>query len=431
MWEMYFVFYSLGADGSRVMDTLINKVLGDTVDIQAGVRRVTSPRPLNISNPEELKQLIESINLQQLVRNGERLGLDLDSESVVIVIQVHQRIEELRFLIESLERARYINKCLVIFSHDMYSKDINTIINDIQAFPVLQIFYPYSIQIYPSSFPGQHPNDCPWNITLMAARKRKCNNAYNPDSYGHYREAKVAQMKHHWLWQLHYVIEEIRILKNFKGTFLRLDEDYYVAEDVIYMIQEMNKIRRSEPGKHNMMILGDYDEIPTWSYEGMSNIIRQQKWYVGVGRGMAFSKDFWQDFRSCSQVFCTYDDYNWDWALQETVLKCMTGSLNILQPSAGRVFHIGLCHGFHRNVEGCSSKNIKREVTDLLIENEEYLFPKEVSLTHNQDADFEPGHAFANGGWKDPRDHRLCKSFLGRKGLTEQTIRSINKGIRA
>ena len=29
---------------------------------------------------------------------------------------------------------------------------------------VLQIFYPYPIQIYPNEFPGEDPNDCPRNM---------------------------------------------------------------------------------------------------------------------------------------------------------------------------------------------------------------------------------------------------------------------------
>ena len=37
------------------------------------------------------------------------------------------------------------------------------------------------------------------------AVRRGCNNAQWPDKYGHYREAKYAQTKHHWFWK---VIEE-------------------------------------------------------------------------------------------------------------------------------------------------------------------------------------------------------------------------------
>jgi hypothetical protein len=34
----------------------------------------------------------------------------------------------------------------------------------------------------------------------------KCQNAAHPDTFGNYRESKVVQIKHHWLWK---VIENI------------------------------------------------------------------------------------------------------------------------------------------------------------------------------------------------------------------------------
>ena len=32
------------------------------------------------------------------------------------------------------------------------------------VFKTLQIFYPYSIQLYPNEFPGQDPKDCPKTV---------------------------------------------------------------------------------------------------------------------------------------------------------------------------------------------------------------------------------------------------------------------------
>ena len=32
--------------------------------------------------------------------------------------------------------------------------------------------------------------------------KRQCLNAKSPDKYGHYREAKYCQTKHHWFWKV-------------------------------------------------------------------------------------------------------------------------------------------------------------------------------------------------------------------------------------
>ena len=75
------------------------------------------------------------------------------------------------------------------------------------------------MQLYPNEFPGTSPNDCPRDIdrvklvlfvcvlsvamvTLCRAKEQNCANADHPDSYGHYREAPVTAIKHHWWWKV-------------------------------------------------------------------------------------------------------------------------------------------------------------------------------------------------------------------------------------
>jgi len=81
------------------------------------------------------------------------------------------------------------------------------------------VFYPKAIQLYPDEFPGKSPDDCPRDIgkTKLVrfsnscccyqcgfgrAVEKKCANAEHPDSYGHYREASVTAIKHHWWWKV-------------------------------------------------------------------------------------------------------------------------------------------------------------------------------------------------------------------------------------
>ena len=105
----------------------------------------------------------------------------------------------------------------------------------------MQIFYPFSLQVMPNTFPGASPDDCPrdaskarWACTeyafaeieriaqipcvfvdlfsmllymfrmpcLCSAVKMGCTNAQHPDKYGHYREAIVTAIKHHWWWKV-------------------------------------------------------------------------------------------------------------------------------------------------------------------------------------------------------------------------------------
>lgn len=50
-----------------------------------------------------------------------------------------------------------------------------------------------------------------------SAIKRKCTNAMHPDQYGHYREAKFTQTKHHWWWKANRVFNELDVVSNYSG----------------------------------------------------------------------------------------------------------------------------------------------------------------------------------------------------------------------
>ncbi|VEL15396.1 unnamed protein product [Protopolystoma xenopodis] len=67
-------------------------------------------------------------------------------------------------LIETMRLAAGIENCLLVFSHDVFLLEMNTLIQSIRFARVLQIFFPFSQQIYTSRFPGPDPADCPRNI---------------------------------------------------------------------------------------------------------------------------------------------------------------------------------------------------------------------------------------------------------------------------
>lgn len=188
---------------------------------------------VDYQNLTQIKREILKINQEQRVHNLNKFGLRFTPDSVVIVIQIHDRWEYLKLLIESLQNVKNIEKSLLVFSHDVYSEDLNTLVQGIVFAPVLQIFFPHSLQLHPKSFPGEHPNDCPRNIKKEEAMQKKCNNAAYPDKYGHYREARYCQTKHHWFWKLHHVFDEVGVMKNYQGLVLLLEEDYYVTPDIV------------------------------------------------------------------------------------------------------------------------------------------------------------------------------------------------------
>lgn len=115
------------------------------------------------STTDLLSFVIKVKNHQQLVANLDRFRLD--DFKVVIVVQVHSRIFYLKLLIESLSNVKGIENVLLIFSHDLFDVNINRLIEEIKFCKWIQIFLPYSLQLYPNSFPGQSPNDCARDIS--------------------------------------------------------------------------------------------------------------------------------------------------------------------------------------------------------------------------------------------------------------------------
>lgn len=100
------------------------------------------------------------------------------------------------------------------------------------------------MQTHEHEFPGEDPNDCQRNIkrdqlvfqqflllfqiksfaydfnclfVSLRAILQQCNNAYYPDSYGHYREAKFVQTKHHWWWKANRVFDQLEVTRHHTG----------------------------------------------------------------------------------------------------------------------------------------------------------------------------------------------------------------------
>ena len=107
--------------------------------------------------------ITELISFDKLIKESKQKNKYV-SNLLVILIQVHSRLNYLKELVSSLNETKHINETLVIFSHDLIDEKINDFIKTIDFCAVLQIYYPYSLQIYPDEFPGKDPNDCPTKI---------------------------------------------------------------------------------------------------------------------------------------------------------------------------------------------------------------------------------------------------------------------------
>ena len=110
------------------------KVAPDDLD-----RRILLPVIANRSL-NEIKELVRQANREQRILNLDRYELAASDSTVVVVVQVHNRVEYLHPLIDSLRKARHIEQTLLVFSHDFFSDEINRVIAAIEFCPV-SIFY--------------------------------------------------------------------------------------------------------------------------------------------------------------------------------------------------------------------------------------------------------------------------------------------------
>ncbi|XP_052263408.1 alpha-1,6-mannosyl-glycoprotein 2-beta-N-acetylglucosaminyltransferase-like [Dreissena polymorpha] len=245
----------------------------------------------------------------------------------------------------------------------------------------MQIFFPLSIQLHPKSFPGDDPNDCPRDMRKEEAMKKKCNNAAFPDKYGHYREAKYCQIKHHWLWKLQHVYNKVHVMRGYKGKILLLEEDYYVAPDIIHIIQMVQSLRQKDwkdCKECKIIALGRYDEHHNFRVN--ADKVEVANWESSrLNRGIAFNRDLWEEIKMCAKEFCIFDDYNWDWTLQHLSSKCIP-QMKVLQMEATRVFHMGDC-GIHQKGKKCQPEKKKKIIEQLVGNNTDHLFPNTLSIS--------------------------------------------------
>ncbi|XP_066905556.1 alpha-1,6-mannosyl-glycoprotein 2-beta-N-acetylglucosaminyltransferase [Halyomorpha halys] len=353
--------------------------------------------------PEEILRNIHKYNAAQTIINENIFG-PVQNDTIIIVIQVHKRIVYLRHLIVSLAQGRGIEKTLIIFSHDFYDPELNELVQSVDFARVMQIFYPFSIQTHPDTFPGQAKGDCPRNINHKQAQILKCTNADHPDLYGHYREAKYTQIKHHWWWKANRVFNELEVTRNHAGLVLFLEEDHYVAEDFLHLLRLMQIACSTTCPQCSILSLGT-DHKTSHNYRDNEKV-EVTPWISNLG--MAFNRSVWIELHKCAKFFCSHDDYNWDWSLQEVSQQCLKSKLISMVMKSSRVLHIGYC-GVHKKAN-CESTALISKVQKVLAKAKRNLYPKQLTLNfinvENKDMVRK-----GNGGWGDIRDHELCMNM--------------------
>ncbi|KAI7692726.1 hypothetical protein SSS_10408 [Sarcoptes scabiei] len=239
-----------------------------------------------------------------------------------------------------------------------------------------------------------------------------CTNINNPDSYGHFREAKITQTKHHWWWKINYIMDNFLPSQNHQGDFVFIEEDHYLSPDFIHLWKLMKEIRKNftQTGKTvNLLTLGNYEKSKQSKTD--FSVVHNTNWFSSH-HNMAYTIDrnLWYKIKSCQREFCSYDDYNWDWSLQHVFDQCFKQKLSTLVPRTSRVIHIGSC-GLHQREKNCNeSQKSKSSIGINLFLNEQNLFPERLIL-QSKSLKTRRKKLRKNGGWSDPRDHFLCSHY--------------------
>ncbi|CAL8311882.1 unnamed protein product [Lota lota] len=362
---------------------------------------------LNFASPSELADSVLNADYQQFVLNADRFPGD---PQLVLVVQVHNRPEYLRLLIKSLESAAEVHGFLVIFSHDYFTEEINSIVQGITFCKVIQIYFPFSTQLFPNSFPGPDPKDCPRDTPKEEALRSGCLNAAHPDSYGHYREPAITQTKHHWWWKMHFVWERVGAMQGYHGFAVFLEEDHYVLPDFYHHYKAMADYHAASCPDCDVLALGNH-KVPDAGFSSLSNQLLTTSWMSAKhNMGLAVSREVYYKLMGCNEEFCTYDDYNWDWTLQHLSGTCISRPLKVLAALGSRVLHTGDC-GLHQK-EQCRPEWAGQKVEETLQRVKDGLFPGSLVLSAAEAV--EPQPHVKNGGWGDLRDHTLCKNYARR-----------------
>jgi len=381
----------------------------------------------------KIRQVTTSINFDGKVYNTEKFKRN-DSSDPVFVVQTHNRSGFLKILLHSLSKVKNIEKALLIISSDLYDLAINEEVSKIDFCQFQHIFYPFSAAWFPKQFPGTDPNDCDRDVKKPEALRLNCNNAQFPDKYGHYREAKYVQLKHHWMWKLQYVFKVV-LPDDTESSVILLEDDYYMSPDIL-VVNDFLRSQEKElhPGKKNfdLISLGNYEKKQVGNIQTWKSVQYQydvQTFYASShNMGMSLNRRTFDKIYACRKSFCIYDDYNWDWTLQNMISTCML-EFKTLVAVAPRVFHLGACVG----PEGGTHVGKIKTACDLEgIKNKFSKYAEQIPTDIGADVKFKPRKLTdpkrktqkANGGWGDPRDHALCMDYnlvgMGKKKVDDQ-----------
>ncbi|XP_028165966.1 alpha-1,6-mannosyl-glycoprotein 2-beta-N-acetylglucosaminyltransferase-like [Ostrinia furnacalis] len=332
------------------------------------------------------KKLSED-NLKNLILQVERLNAQADvvnwnaraPTDAVVVVLAHRDVERLQHLIISLGQVRFIDRVLLIFSHRYFDEEINTLVRSIHFCRVLQYFYPYSLQLYPNTFPGVDPDDCNASLTASPATREPC----------FVRDARRIQPKLHWWWTANYVFESE--WRSDKCLTIFLEEDSYVLPDLLHMLKLSHRVLPYFPSVQVLAFGGPYTQAPEY------DLLTIDAWSPPYDNGLALSLNTWRKISAKSSFFCFFEDCRWSHSLASVFGNFSGGFVDMVASSAPRVLRTRAFPS-----AGRAAHEAWREA------RRARLFPRHVRAALTVRAQPRGREGRGEGGCSDLRDQVLC-----------------------
>ncbi|CBY42871.1 unnamed protein product, partial [Oikopleura dioica] len=291
----------------------------------------------------------------------------LEKNFITILVQVHDRLDLLKVLLDSLKSVRGIEKSFLVISLDTLIPEIEEYLKNYVTFCKLAIIHhPFSMAFYKGQFPAESPTDCPKD--LKVATDVTCNRAAKADKYGHFREVKYSQIKLHWTWKLNFIFSRDEI-----GTVLLLEEDHFLAEDALWQIENSLIPTIKESKEMIVGTLGTYiksKQAPTYK----TDYLRKGVWISGQhNMGMVVDRAFYDNLKLNAAKYCFYDDYNWDFSLMSLAVE---QQWRVLFPVMPRIYHLGGDCGYHSKSHSCNLQAAQEFVRKTISSSNALLFQK-------------------------------------------------------
>lgn len=321
---------------------------------------------------------------------GNKMLFDDTTPIIPIVIMTFQRIDYLKKLIQSIRDSDAdISRVPIIISQDGDVPEMTAYVDSLHGeFNIKRIVHPYSCYEHPDDFPRD--------------KSGRLNKGFAGDSYGNPRDGKITCCKHHFTWMLKTVFQDLEFDIDVE-SFLFLEEDYALAPNFYETVIHGLELMKDHKLPDNERFFGLALDPTNGGTENEPNV-EEDSFYAStfISNPVVIERSMFANFLKNSRIFCTYDDYNWDWSIvhmQE--LKKLPRI--ILSPSKIQAKHIGVEGGMHK-----MSPHKMKEVKSADFPAD--FHPRIALETH----ELEPPRLQKNfGGWSHPRDHEHCMKTLG------------------